>query len=108
MAAAATRITQFVVAKPCISACHPSSKSTIACFGNETKAASWKKLRSSSFLPSAQTFCKTYHSNALKSDKCGVKAMATGGDKQTLPGLPIDLRGSSFTFSCSAFFVFFL
>ncbi|XP_047966527.1 enoyl-[acyl-carrier-protein] reductase [NADH] 1, chloroplastic-like [Salvia hispanica] len=93
MAAAATRITQLVVAKPCISASHQSSRSSIACFGNETKGASWTKLRSSTFLSATQTFYKNCHSNASKSERHAVKAMAAGGDKQTLPGLPIDLRG---------------
>ncbi|KAH6772092.1 Rossmann-fold superfamily protein [Perilla frutescens var. hirtella] len=93
MAATATRITQFVVAKPCISASHQSSRSTVACFGNETKGSSWTKLRSSSFVPSTQTFSKTCHSNALKSQRHGIKAMAAAGDKQPLPGLPVDLRG---------------
>ncbi|KAL1569369.1 Enoyl-[acyl-carrier-protein] reductase [NADH], chloroplastic [Salvia divinorum] len=93
MAAAATRITQLMVAKPCISASHRSSRSSIACFGNDTKGASWTKLRSSSFLSATQTFCKNCHNNASKSERRAVKAMAAGGDKQTLPGLPIDLRG---------------
>lgn len=93
MAAAATRITQFVVAKPGISASHQSSRSSIACFGNETKGTSWTKLRSSSFVPATQTFSKTYHSNVSKCERNCIKAMAGAGDKQPLPGLPIDLRG---------------
>ncbi|XP_057768779.1 enoyl-[acyl-carrier-protein] reductase [NADH] 1, chloroplastic-like [Salvia miltiorrhiza] len=93
MAATATRITQLLVAKPCVSASHQSSRSSIACFGSETKGTSWTKLRSSSFLPATQTFYKTCHNNASKPQRHAVKAMAAGGDKQSLPGLPIDLRG---------------
>ncbi|KAL1554594.1 enoyl-[acyl-carrier-protein] reductase [NADH] 1, chloroplastic-like [Salvia divinorum] len=93
MAAAASRITQLLIAKPCVSASHQTSRSSIACFGNETKGASWTKLRSSSFLPVTQTFYQTCQSNASKSERHAVKAMAAGGDKQSLPGLPIDLRG---------------
>ncbi|KAG6411012.1 hypothetical protein SASPL_129086 [Salvia splendens] len=93
MAAAATRITQLLVAKPCVSASHQTSRSSIPCFGNETKGASWTKLRSSSFLPATHTFYQTCHSNASNSKRHAVKAMAAGGDKQSLPGLPIDLRG---------------
>ncbi|KAG6413617.1 hypothetical protein SASPL_126331 [Salvia splendens] len=93
MAAAATRITQLLVAKPCVSASHQTSRLSIPCYGNETKGASWTKLRSSSFLPATHTFYQTCHSNASNSRRQAVKAMSAGGDKQSLPGLPIDLRG---------------
>ncbi|XP_047939531.1 enoyl-[acyl-carrier-protein] reductase [NADH] 1, chloroplastic-like [Salvia hispanica] len=93
MAAAATHITQLLVAKPCVSASHQTSRSSIPCFGNETKGASWTKLRSSAFLPATHTFYQTCHSNASNSKRHAVKAMAARGDKPSLPGLPIDLRG---------------
>ncbi|KAL8459830.1 hypothetical protein ACS0TY_031661 [Phlomoides rotata] len=93
MAAMAIPSTQFVTQKPCISASHKISRSSIAYVGNETKGASFTKLRSLSLVPATQTFSKTYGCKVLKFESHGIKAMAASADKQPLPGLPIDLRG---------------
>ncbi|KAL8551863.1 hypothetical protein ACS0TY_000780 [Phlomoides rotata] len=93
MAAMAIPSTQFVSQKPCISASHKMSRSSIAFVGNETKGASFTKLRSLSLVPATQTFSKTYSCKVLKFESHGIKAMAASTDKQPLPGLPIDLRG---------------
>ncbi|KAL8036857.1 hypothetical protein ABFX02_11G003700 [Erythranthe guttata] len=95
MAATATPSTQLVTPKPCISASHGISRSSFACFGNETKGTSFTtKLRSSSFTPATQSLSKTYDFNPLKFGKRGgIKATAGASDKQPLPGLPVDLRG---------------
>lgn len=106
MAATAIPSTQFVTPKPCISAVHKSSRSSIAYVGNETNSASFTKLRSSSFVPAAQTFFKTYGYKVLSFESHGINAMAASGDKQPLPGLPIDLRG--WTFLCFSFIISFL
>ncbi|KAK6126867.1 hypothetical protein DH2020_039390 [Rehmannia glutinosa] len=93
MAATATPSTQIVPPKSCISASHRISRSSIVCFTNETKATSSTKLRSSSFLPATQSFAKIYDCNRLRLERRGIKAMSGASDKQTLPGLPVDLRG---------------
>ncbi|PIM98131.1 Reductase [Handroanthus impetiginosus] len=93
MATMATPSTQVVIPKPCISASHRISQSSIAHFGNETKGTSWRKLGSSSLMSSIQSFSKTYHCKPLKFERCAIKAVSRESDKQPLPGLPIDLRG---------------
>ncbi|KAG6397275.1 hypothetical protein SASPL_143441 [Salvia splendens] len=105
MAAAATRITQLMVAKPCISASHQSSRSSIACFGNETKGASWTKLRSSSFLSATQNFYKNCHSNASKSERHAVKAMAAGGKRAFIAGIADDMVSTPTSVSASSLLV---
>ncbi|GFP79817.1 enoyl-[acyl-carrier-protein] reductase [nadh] chloroplastic [Phtheirospermum japonicum] len=93
MAATSTPGTQIVPPKPFVSASNRIFRSSIAHFSNETKGTSWTKLRSSSFLPSTQSFSKIYDCNVFKSEKRCIKAMSGASDKQPLPGLPVDLRG---------------
>ncbi|KAG8371863.1 hypothetical protein BUALT_Bualt12G0007200 [Buddleja alternifolia] len=94
MAATATPSAQVVTPKPCISASHGVSRSRLACFGNETKSASWTKLKSSSSIAATQSLSKSYGCNLIKYEKRHVvKAMSGASDNQPLPGLPIDLRG---------------
>ncbi|KAL0404991.1 UNVERIFIED_CONTAM: Enoyl-[acyl-carrier-protein] reductase [NADH], chloroplastic [Sesamum radiatum] len=93
MAAITSPGTQIVAPKSCIPASHGLSRSRITYFGNEMKGSSWTKLRSLSFMSATQSFSKTYGSRSLKSQRHVIKAVAGEGDKQPLPGLPIDLRG---------------
>ncbi|KAL0452989.1 UNVERIFIED_CONTAM: Enoyl-[acyl-carrier-protein] reductase [NADH], chloroplastic [Sesamum latifolium] len=93
MAAITSPGTQIVAPKSCIPASHGFSTSRITYFGNETKSLSWTKLSSLSFMSATQSFSKTYGSRSLKSQRHVIKAVAGEGDKQPLPGLPIDLRG---------------
>ncbi|KAL0339573.1 UNVERIFIED_CONTAM: Enoyl-[acyl-carrier-protein] reductase [NADH] 1, chloroplastic [Sesamum radiatum] len=44
-------------------------------------------------MSATQSFSKTYGSRLLKSQRHVIKAVGGEGDKQPLPGLPIDLRG---------------
>ncbi|KAL2225887.1 enoyl-[acyl-carrier-protein] reductase [NADH] 1, chloroplastic [Sesamum indicum] len=93
MAAITSPGTQIVAPKSCIPASHGFSRSRITYFGNKKKGSSWTKLRSLSFMSATQSFSKTYGSKLLKSQRHVIKAVAGEGDKQPLPGLPIDLRG---------------
>ncbi|KAL3841205.1 hypothetical protein ACJIZ3_025796 [Penstemon smallii] len=93
MAANATHCAQIVTPKTCISPNHRFSSSRIACFGSEAKNTSWKTLKSVSCISQVNSLSKSYDFNGLKSKSHVTKAMSGASDNQTLPGLPIDLRG---------------
>ncbi|KAL0346289.1 UNVERIFIED_CONTAM: Enoyl-[acyl-carrier-protein] reductase [NADH], chloroplastic [Sesamum radiatum] len=93
MASTTTPSTQIATPKPCISAFSKTSRSRIACFGDETKGTPWTKLRSSSLISATQFLSKSYDCKPFKFERHVVKAMSGASDKQPLPGLPIDLRG---------------
>ncbi|CAI9097430.1 OLC1v1033860C3 [Oldenlandia corymbosa var. corymbosa] len=93
MAATATAGTHIAVPKPCLSASRKTFKSNVANFGSETKSDCWAKLRSSSNISSTWSFCQKLNSHPLKYQRTITKAMSAQSDKETLPGLPIDLRG---------------
>ncbi|XP_073052197.1 enoyl-[acyl-carrier-protein] reductase [NADH] 2, chloroplastic-like [Primulina eburnea] len=88
MAANATPSTQIVAQRPAISAWHRISGPSFAHFVSKTKGVTWEKLWSAK-----QPFSEIFEVNLLKSKRHVIKAMSGASDKQTLPGLPIDLRG---------------
>lgn len=63
-------------------------------FSTKCKATAWKRLASSSYISARPSFFQSLTTNNAKSsEKVVTRAMSVAVESNTLPGLPIDLRG---------------
>ncbi|GAV63951.1 adh_short_C2 domain-containing protein [Cephalotus follicularis] len=93
MATAATPGNHMATIRSCISSCSKVYLSNVANFSTEFKEGSWTRLSSSSHISSREPILKNFTSGPVKFAKVIPKAMSTGSDNNSLPGLTIDLRG---------------
>ncbi|VFQ93523.1 unnamed protein product [Cuscuta campestris] len=93
MAATATPSLRIAAANLCVSASRKLFKPSPTSFGlNRGRSAA--ELKSLCLMSATKLPSQRFHSNPLKTQRMVTRAMSSSSDKEHLPGLPIDLRGS--------------
>lgn len=86
--------TKEVIPKPCISSLQRISKPVVVNFGGQKTDKSCTNFKSLSCISSKGSFSQNLITGPWRSERVLTKAMQGVTDhKETLPGLPIDLRG---------------
>ncbi|EEF28925.1 Enoyl-ACP reductase precursor (EAR) [Ricinus communis] len=93
MAAATTPATQMTTINPCLSSSRKGFMPSVASFSNESREASWTRLRSCSHISLRHPLRQSLTSVPVKFKRVVTKAMSGSNENKPLPGLPVDLRG---------------
>ncbi|XP_024025341.1 enoyl-[acyl-carrier-protein] reductase [NADH], chloroplastic isoform X2 [Morus notabilis] len=94
MSSTATHVMHTAMVKPQINCSRRTFMQSTVNFSTKCKATAWKRLASSSHISARPSFFQSLTtSNAKSSEKVVSRAMSVAVESNTLPGLPIDLRG---------------